>query len=147
MEKLVTISFGDYNTHSRNNKQLRERALRKYFKKTDLDLGDNTKTDYVYEKLSPELVKQLKKSKSKKTKKELLILASWLIVVPIFIPPYAPELNPAERVWQNHKDNVCHRVFKTLDDMQDKMHDAIRKLLTSERVKSLTGYQLCIEKV
>lgn len=63
-------------------------------------------------------------------------------IAPLFIPAYAPELNPAERVWQFLKDNVCHKVFDSLDDIQDDMHRAIRTLLTSERVKSLTGYQL-----
>ena len=65
-------------------------------------------------------------------------------IVPIFIPPYTPELNPAERVWQYLKDNVCHKIFETLDDIQDEMHATIRNLLTSDRVKSLTSYQLYI---
>ena len=68
-----------------------------------------------------------------------------LNIMPIFIPPYTPELNPAERVWQYLKDKVCHKVFKTLDDIQDEMHYAIRNLLTPNRIKSLTGYQMYID--
>lgn len=65
-------------------------------------------------------------------------------IIPIFIPPYSPELNPAERVWQFLKDNVCHKIFNSLDDIQDEMCKVIRNKLTPNRIKSLTGYQLYI---
>ena len=66
-------------------------------------------------------------------------------IIPVYIPPYSPELNPAERVWQYLKDQVCHKIFKTLEDIQNQMHQTINKMLTPERIKSLTGYKLYID--
>jgi len=65
-------------------------------------------------------------------------------IIPVFIPPYSPELNPAERVWQYLKDQLCHKVFKTLEEIQNEMDKTINSLLTTERTKTLTGYELYI---
>lgn len=38
----------------------------------------------------------------------------------LFLPPYSPELNPQEQVWQYLKTNyLCNRVFKNLNDILD----------------------------
>jgi len=66
-------------------------------------------------------------------------------IIPLFIPPYSPELNPAERVWLYLKNQVTHRIYDDLEKLQEKMHQTIRKLLTVERVKSLTGNSLYID--
>jgi transposase len=38
-------------------------------------------------------------------------------IVLIFLPPYSPELNPAEKVWAKLKRDFTNRLFKTLDDL------------------------------
>ena len=39
------------------------------------------------------------------------------------LPPYSPELNPIERLWDIAKDQICNRVFETLDAMEEKLTD------------------------
>ncbi len=38
-------------------------------------------------------------------------------IVLIFLPPYSPELNPAENIWAKFKRDFTNRLFKTLDDL------------------------------
>jgi transposase len=38
-------------------------------------------------------------------------------IVLIFLPPYSPELNPAENIWAKFKRDFTNRVFKILDDL------------------------------
>lgn len=46
-----------------------------------------------------------------------------------FLPPYSPELNPDEWVWQNVKhDNVGRRAARTRDELKDGIEKAIDRL-------------------
>ena len=45
-----------------------------------------------------------------------------------FIPPYSPELNPAEKVWAFIKKKITNKAFKTLPDLQSFMDDIIKKI-------------------
>ncbi len=65
-------------------------------------------------------------------------------IVPLFIPAYSPELNPAERVWQYLKNQVCQKIFPSLEDIQKKMHQVINERLTKERIISLTHNNLYV---
>ena len=29
----------------------------------------------------------------------------------LYLPPYSPDLNPAERIWKNHRYRVTHNVY------------------------------------
>jgi len=56
------------------------------------------------------------------------------------LPPYAPELNPVENVWEflcgNH---LSHRVWATYDDILGACRDAWNKLLQMpDRIASIT---------
>jgi len=42
------------------------------------------------------------------------------------LPPYSPELNPVEGLWDQIKDCLCNRVFPTLDDLEQALSDALR---------------------
>ncbi|NQX86309.1 MAG: transposase [Flavobacteriaceae bacterium] len=46
----------------------------------------------------------------------------------IKIPPYAPELNPVEKVWQWIKDRVAMKVFKDVKILQDKITEIVNQL-------------------
>ena len=47
----------------------------------------------------------------------------------IIQPPYSPELNPIERLWQHIKDNtIKNRVYKTLPELEDKVCKFVRTL-------------------
>jgi transposase len=59
----------------------------------------------------------------------------------LFLPPYSPELNPAENIWQYLRQNwLSNRVFKTWDDIVDACCQAWNRL-TSEtgRIRSIAS--------
>lgn len=58
----------------------------------------------------------------------------------LFLPPYAPELNPAEKVWWRLKRELKNRCFKTLEDLQDAMTKAIEKIVTTQHIQQLCSY-------
>ena len=59
----------------------------------------------------------------------------------IHIPPYAPELNTAEKVWQWMKDRVAMKFFESTKSLKDKITQMVNQL-TPDLVKSITGYEL-----
>jgi transposase len=56
-----------------------------------------------------------------------------------FIPPYSPELNPAEKIWAFLKRKITNKAFKNLDEMQNFMDEIIKKYVTIELIKSITN--------
>lgn len=59
---------------------------------------------------------------------------------PLFLPPYAPELNAAEKVWWRIKRELKNRCFKTLEDLQIAMTVAVNKIVTTPQIKQLCSY-------
>jgi len=66
-------------------------------------------------------------------------------IISIFILPYSPKLNAAERVWLYLKNQFYYKIFETIAQIQEEMHQIIRQLLTVERIKSITEYKLHIK--
>ena len=60
----------------------------------------------------------------------------------IFLPPYSPELNPAEKIWWLLKKQINNKVFKTMEELQTAMEFSIANKLTTQQIKSITGYQV-----
>jgi len=58
----------------------------------------------------------------------------------IFLPPYSPELNPAEKVWWMIKRELKMKLFKTMEDLQDGLTAAIKKICTNQTIKQLTAF-------
>lgn len=57
------------------------------------------------------------------------------------LPPYSPELNPVERLFQELRRELKFRVFETLDEAEEYVSEVLQKFLNdNERVKSLTLY-------
>ena len=70
--------------------------------------------------------------------------ASKKLVVPeniilLFQPPYCPELNPIEHLWQYLKADLRWASFKTLEQLQAKVEELLMQL-TPEIIASVTGY-------
>ena len=65
-------------------------------------------------------------------------------VILLFQPPYCPELNPIERLWQYLKSDLKWAAFKTLDQLQAKV-DQLLALLMPEVVASITGYEFILD--
>jgi transposase len=67
-------------------------------------------------------------------------------VVPVFLPPYSPELNPIERLWEDIKDEISDELYPTIQALMDKVA-SILKGYTKEAIQSLTSYPYLIEAV
>jgi transposase len=58
----------------------------------------------------------------------------------LFLPPYAPELNAAEKVWWRIKRELKNQLFKTLEDLQTAITEAVQKIVTQPQIKQLCAY-------
>jgi transposase len=56
----------------------------------------------------------------------------------IFLPPYSPELNPAEKMWRHFKDKVSMIAYHSLENLQDKLSEVI-KSTTPALIQSICG--------
>lgn len=53
-----------------------------------------------------------------------------------FLPPYSPELNPIEKLWQWMRKEVVHNnLFKTLEDLMDTLSLEYRSLTNTDFLK------------
>jgi transposase len=55
----------------------------------------------------------------------------------VFLPPYSPELNPAELVWLNMKREITNKVYKTMEELKIKINQIVNELLTEVFIKKL----------
>lgn len=67
-------------------------------------------------------------------------------VILLFQPPYAPEVNPAERVWRALKDALAWHVFADLAALQAQVI-AIIEPWTATMLQSLTAYPFLMEAI
>ncbi len=65
-------------------------------------------------------------------------------VILLFQPPYCPELNPIERLWEHLKADLKWASFKTLEQLQTKLDELLSEL-TPEIVASVTGYSFILD--
>ena len=63
-----------------------------------------------------------------------------------FLPPYSPELNPVERLWQDLKDRLAFDFYEHLSSLRQETRMALRSY-TNEAVRSLTGYSYLLETI
>jgi transposase len=70
--------------------------------------------------------------------KELLVPSN---IALLFIPPYSPELNPAEKIWRYLKDHLANQIFHNLDTLSNKVATLINQL-DNPIIKSLTHNKL-----
>ena len=60
-------------------------------------------------------------------------------VISLFLPPYAPELNPIERLWQAFKDHLAWKAHQNIEALQLKV-DGLINAFTKDQIKSITSY-------
>lgn len=58
---------------------------------------------------------------------------------PLFLPPYCPELNPAEKIWWKFKRAFSNKTFETLDQLSEFIALQGRSLSAAE-VKSICDF-------
>ena len=64
------------------------------------------------------------------------------------LPPYSPELNPAEHVWEYIRENeLRNQIFNTLDEVMDTVETSLRLLHEApEELRSMTAFPWIFEK-
>lgn len=67
-------------------------------------------------------------------------------VVLVFQPPYSPEVNPCERVWQAIKTAIAWEPFADLDALRQRLV-AVFQSYTDTMLQSLTGYPYFVNAV
>lgn len=63
-----------------------------------------------------------------------------------FIPPYSPELNPAECIWRHIKTYTANKVFSSLEELSQKVSNIVKQM-NNKMIQSITGwtiYKKCI---
>jgi transposase len=60
----------------------------------------------------------------------------------VFLPPYSPELNPSEQLWNiARRDYIANRYFLTLDDAMTQLKRGLSKLKRNRKfLSSLTNF-------
>ena len=60
---------------------------------------------------------------------------NWHHIKPVFLPPYSPDFNPIERLWQHLKGQyLAGFITNEGNDLSDKLFDSIRDLLNKPQV-------------
>ena len=67
-------------------------------------------------------------------------------VVPVFLPPYSPELNPMERLWRDLKDQLADVSAKTIAALSDALCAIIQRY-SPATLHSLTSFTYFIQAV
>jgi transposase len=59
----------------------------------------------------------------------------------IFLPPYSPELNPAERFFEEIRKSTANQIFETIEDQEVVLAEKVKKLSEDlSAMKQLLGY-------
>lgn len=63
----------------------------------------------------------------------------WHHIKPLFLPPYSPDFNPIERLWQHLKSQyMAGFITRSGEELADKLEESIRALLTETKtIKSV----------
>ena len=66
-----------------------------------------------------------------------------------FLPPYSPELNPVEHLWDELREKNFHnRAFETLDALEDTLVSSLRNLeLNPEAVQSIRQWDWIVNPI
>jgi transposase len=58
----------------------------------------------------------------------------------LFLPPYSPELNPAELVWLNMKRKTTNKIYKTMDELKTEINEIVKNMINPDFIKKLCGF-------
>jgi hypothetical protein len=65
----------------------------------------------------------------------------------IFLPPYSPELNPAERFFEEMRRGTANRVFETLEDIESILEKEINRWSdNADAMRQLLGYEWIVKQ-
>lgn len=58
----------------------------------------------------------------------------------IFLPPYSPELNPAEKMWAKYKRMFTNKIFKTIIEIEIFICEMVKSTIQNQ-VKSICAFE------
>jgi len=58
----------------------------------------------------------------------------------INIPPYSPELNPCERIWQHLKAKFSNQIFQDMNQLKEWLYTQVRDMKPNQ-IKSITHHK------
>ena len=62
-------------------------------------------------------------------------------LIVLFLPPYSPELNPAERFFEELRKGTANQIFKTIEEQEKTIESKLNILANNtEAMKRLLGY-------
>ena len=66
-----------------------------------------------------------------------------------FLPPYSPELNPQEHIWDELREKYFHnQAFDSLDALEDQLVEGLRRLEQQPQiVKSIAAREWILDSV
>ena len=68
-------------------------------------------------------------------------------LIVLFLPPYSPELNPAERFFEELRKATANTIFKTIEEQEETIEVALRILTDdSTAMKKLLGYEWIVKQ-
>lgn len=62
----------------------------------------------------------------------------------IFLPPYSPELNPIEHLWQALKSELFYKAHDTLEEMQSNL-TSILGAYSEDAIAKITGFSYFVK--
>jgi len=63
-------------------------------------------------------------------------------LIVLFLPPYSPELNPAERFFEEMRKATANRIFKSIAEQEEAIEKKLNTLADdTEAMKQLPGYE------
>jgi len=67
-------------------------------------------------------------------------------IAPLFLPPYSPELNPIERLWEDIKNAIADELYPNIQALMDKVASILNGY-NRKAIQSLTSYPYLVEAV
>lgn len=68
-------------------------------------------------------------------------------LIVLFLPPYSPELNPAERFFEELRKATANQIFKTIEKQEAAIEKKLNELADdTEAMKRLLGYEWILEQ-
>lgn len=63
-------------------------------------------------------------------------------LIVLFLPPYSPELNPAERFFEELRKSTANHTFKTIAEQERAVYEALNTLAdNTQTMRQLLGYE------
>ena len=68
-------------------------------------------------------------------------------LIVLFLPPYSPELNPAERFFEELRKATANQIFKTIDEQEKAIETRLNELADdNNKMKQLLGYEWILKQ-